>query len=312
MPLMTHANSTEVAPDSSPLWLPVELQSLVNVYGIPLARVEKISVLKLDPATRSTFRLEFADGTTLKGRRLLDIRNREPFERMVRKVGKRHFARIIAESELATLEEWVIGPTVLELPSSASLLRQCGELFGRMHQPLATNPLPPSNSLDDQQWLWHDLQDISTAGLISSTERAEFWIWAHENAPPFVETGAVHRDYCAENLVIRDGDICCIDNTTIRQGSLDIDLARTWYRWPMNGDQWRDFLDGYSLHRSPHSFMRHFHFWAVRVLIHATRHRLSYGADGALVPLNLLRELYRESRNCDPSHPLKLFSPRLK
>ena len=55
----------------------------------------------------------------------------------------------------------------------------------------------------------------------------------------------VHRDFCAENIVLVGNRPVSIDNMSLRIGHPTEDLCRTFYRWPMTTRQWQCFLAGY-------------------------------------------------------------------
>ena len=75
----------------------------------------------------------------------------------------------------------------------------------------------------------------------------------------------------------------------------DYDLARTWYRWPMTGEQRDAYLAGYRDHRDASAFLVHAPFWHIAALANGAlfRHRRRSGAPA--LPLAALRALLRDA-----------------
>jgi ribonucleoside-diphosphate reductase alpha chain len=77
---------------------------------------------------------------------------------------------------------------------------------------------------------------------------------------PQVGMGQAYVEYFPQ--FIRKG----VDNELLDVGSLDMDLARTWYLWPMSAAAQTRFLRGYEQWRSPRTFLLYEVFWAVHTL----------------------------------------------
>jgi aminoglycoside phosphotransferase (APT) family kinase protein len=97
--------------------------------------------------------------------------------------------------------------------------------------------------------------------------------------------GLRHGDFCRENLVEHAAGLCCIDNATVRPGVLELDLAQTFYRWPMTPGGRAAFLDGYGGHADPRSFCEHEVFWQVAAGLRSAGWRLREGTAGIETPL---------------------------
>jgi hypothetical protein len=94
-----------------------------------------------------------------------------------------------------------------------------------------------------------------------------------------------------------------VDNETICELWQDYDLARTWYRWPMDTLAFAAFLEGYHLHRAADEFLAHFQFWTISVLLRSAAFRLRNGVAPEL-PVQRLESLLQA-----PS-PSSLWQPR--
>src|SRR6185436_18025746 len=91
-------------------------------------------VSPLPTAARGTFRLAFADGSTLKGRVLQTERQAAAVERWVAALGPGAAAGVRARYGRALLEEWVAGTPLDDSPATERHLRACGRLLARIHR----------------------------------------------------------------------------------------------------------------------------------------------------------------------------------
>jgi thiamine kinase-like enzyme len=184
-----------------------------------------------------------------------------------------------------------------------ALLQQCGALHGFMH----SNPLPHNCPYrcytTPQEWcneLKQRLEELTTAGSLKPDEARRAFDCAVHAAPSAYDVGFVHRDFCAENIVLGPtGQMWVIDNETVGVDAYDYDLGRTWYRWPMNRRQWQAYLEGYRVHRSPDAFLSHFPFWSIVAIVGSAVFRLRRQRDGAREPIKRLRVVL--SRLAQPS-----------
>jgi aminoglycoside phosphotransferase (APT) family kinase protein len=255
-----------------------DLFALTRGRGVPLAKIEAITTLPSPVRKRGAFALHFADGTRLKGRRFETSARADAVARL-RDVLGAGFARLLARRGDAMLLEWVDGPSVASLaPVPPSLLRRCGQALGAFHAlPPEALPEAPALGVDGlSEKLEREAALLRGAGLLDAALARRALADAEAHRPGEASVGAIHKDFCPENLVLAPGgDPVCVDEATLAVGPHDLDLARTWYRWPMRREERACFAQGYREHRSPASFERHFRFWATCVLIGsaAIRHR---------------------------------------
>lgn len=155
----------------------------------------------------------------------------------------------------------------------------------------AFGPIRPVESrwIDDSL----DTGRLVRAGLLIESEARDAVALARASTPASAEWGVTHCDFCAENLLIVPGrGLHVIDNETICELWQDCDLARTWYRWPMDAAEFATFLEGYRQHRESDEFVTHFRFWAICVLLRSALFRQRNGVATA-VPIARLRTLLR-------------------
>lgn len=275
-----------------------DLAALVRAREVVLTKCTEITALPSPVRSRAAFYLEFADGARLKGRRLQSPEQAEVVDRIRRRIGE-GFSRILQRRGDALLLEWVEGPTLTSLePIPPKLLRRCGGMLGALHQ------LPCDRSEGDPVPSPGDFLDKLelNASLLCGAHRLDTRLArrardaAAAACPAEMALGIIHKDFCAANLVLGPGAVpICIDNAKLTFGPLDLDLARTWYRWPMIRRDLAHFADGYAEHRSLATFLADFPFWAICVLVGSAAWRLRSRVPGGLEPIERLGALLDHS-----------------
>jgi Ser/Thr protein kinase RdoA (MazF antagonist) len=286
--------------------VPPRLAALVRDAGGGLLRATPITALRSREAAR-TFRLELADGRTLKGRVLESEARAAEMQRLVALAGD-GYAQVLARDGEAVLEEWVAGRPPAADDWTAALLRQAGALLGRLHALSA----PPEAAARGTAFATAQLEErlaiaarhgaLSPSVLRAARSATRAW------RPMRAATGLVHVDFCAENLILAaPGRLACVDNATLTTGALDGDLARTWYRWPLDAAGRQAFLAGYEAHRGAGGFLAHAAFWALHALAISLAFRARLGAESLDQPRALLERLLADGT---PAHAAgALFAP---
>lgn len=242
----------------------------------------------------AAYRLELADGSVLQGRRLASPRRARLVERLTRVAGAA-FPEPIARRGAALLTPWIDGTPVSSIaPLDDTLVERAGEILAALHR----LPVPEWRRLGIRTpaelcaRVARDLSLLADAGLLdrASAERARGQ--AEAAMPTAAGLGIVHSDFCAENLVLTAGGaLVAVDNATLTFAPYDLDLARTWHRWPMTPLERIAFLRGYERGRSGEGFLRHFRFWAVVALSGAAANRVRTDAGGFTPALERLASL---------------------
>jgi streptomycin 6-kinase len=275
-----------LAPDQ----LGPDLEALVAGIDAPLRHVATLTTLRAPAVTHASFRLEFSDGRVLKGRRVGSAAHAMRMTALLAPMDRRHFPRVIAQRGAALLEEWVPGVALAATGTDPALVRWCGTLLGAVH----VVELPPGMEPEDRSTpaarlarLEQQVASLGRLAVLSRALRMGVMELARASAPTEATLGIIHGDFCGDNVVTDEaGRPHIIDNETMQVGALDFDLARTWYRWPDAVSQTGAFLEGYAVHRSPTTYLRHFRFWVLSVLVDATWFHLRLGT--AQAPLKRL------------------------
>lgn len=269
------------------------LEGLIRAQPAALRDAAAISPLASSESPRAAFRLRFRDGRTLKGRRLETAQQAETVWRLSQlHLRSKPIARVVARRSEALLEEWLVGHAIAA-PDPATL-RSAGALLGGLHRidvlGLHARRVVEQRWIDDSL----DAERLVRANLLDEATAHEAAALARASAPVDAEWGLCHGDFCAENLLlVPERGLHIVDNETICELWYDCDLARTWYRWPMNAFAFETFLDAYRSHREPRNFIAHFRFWTICVLLRSAMFRHRNGVSTAS-PVTRLKSLLRE------------------
>lgn len=271
-----------------------DLWTLVERVDSPLVGITSLTRLPSDRLHRASFRLRFADGRVLKGRRFDSEDEAARVWALSRLLDRRHFPDIVARQGKAVLVEWVEARAWDEMRPPLRLYEQLGEVLGALHCVRLPDAAATGRGVTLDSWqrrLRGNLAQLVRLNVLSDQEEELATELAMQVAPIQLETGVVHGDFCSENIVVTSGGRAWIvDNERLSIDAPAYDLARTWYRWPMDPDGQGAFLRGYSRQRSPNDFREHFSFWVIAVLSEAAVFRVSSATPDMNVPLERLRE----------------------
>jgi aminoglycoside phosphotransferase (APT) family kinase protein len=271
------------------------LRSLIATVGTPLLAAEEIGT-RAEGDRRRAYRLRFADGSTLKGRRYPSIERAAVVWRIHQGDAARLLARAVAHDGDAMLEDWVAGESLATAPVSERHLQEAGRMLGALH----TCPVPSVADLsfepfDVQVWARKTVESVDILqrrALLSLGHAEALSAIATSERPADVPAGIVHRDLCPTNLLVTTGGrLVSVDNGTMTIGSRDHDLCRVWYRWPMTANERAAFNAGYGEHRASGLPDRPSRFWATVVIVNSARTRLALSEASAAAALMRLDEV---------------------
>ena len=258
-----------------------DLFELVSDLGGEIACLEEITRLVSPRQVKASFKLRLKDGRTFKARLYPSEEKRRRVHGLLPLIEDLPFARMIAARGRATLEEWVEGDPLHAANVTQAQSGRAGELLGLLH---TRSGLPEGADAGDAELhrqmakIEAHLSAISRVAPEQSGMCETIAGIARGNCPEAIETGLIHADYCAENIIVNDdGIMVVVDNELLRVGALDFDLARCWCRWPMKQSQRRAFISGYERYRQMERFVAHRYFWAIRALALSWNVHLSHG-----------------------------------
>jgi Ser/Thr protein kinase RdoA (MazF antagonist) len=230
-------------------------------------------------STRAAFRVSLADGRQLKARRVESTQRCESLARIWPLLKGLPFAAGLARQNACLLEPWIVGHELSPDRATPAQLEEAGDMLGRLHRLAVPASLTPGRRAAPARLLRTVEQRLGTLadlGLLTPARAATLFEEAHRHSPPQLETGLIHHDFCAENLIVTDpGALWAIDNEDMRVGALDADLARCFLRWPMSIGDREAFLAGYRRHRPDERYQAHARFWSIWALAGAAEFRAS-------------------------------------
>jgi len=270
--------------------LGADLWSLVCAVSAELVSVSPLTGDDYPGYQPKAFRLTFAGGHVLKGRRVATAQQAEMVESVSRALADRGVPRVLSRSGAAFLSDWIDGEPLRTGHVDAAVLRRCGVLHGCTH----SSPLPaPARAFDSGAYVRRRLDAVAQlAELDQELAHAAARI-AAAHAPADFAWGFGFGDFCAENIVLRpSGDVCLVDTESLSILPCDYDLGRSWYRWPMQRAEREAYFEGYRAHRQPTDFYAHFPYWAITAIADGALFRSRIGGPAAaMVPLQRLRAL---------------------
>ena len=168
-------------------------------------------------------------------------------------------------------------------------------MLGTLHRqpipPLDDTGFVPFAMTDWIEQLQQCLLQLVEAKLLSLEYADQLKQLAMTEQPSDLATSVVHRDLCPENLVRDDnGKLFSIDNGSMVVGSIEEDLCRVWYRWPMNTEEQQAFAQGYRKHGDPSGMVQPSLFWRIVVITKSACVRLVQSKQAANTALARLNE----------------------
>jgi hypothetical protein len=256
-----------------------DLAALLAQLTTSVQSVAPITSLAAHSSKRASFRIALDDGSIVKGRCFDSGFEAERFARLTRQLACPQVPAAIAQRGAAVIEPWTVGQSLAGQPIALATIRALGALLASIH--VAPPPAGSERDIDvARAERRHRLE--SNIGRLVDLKRIDGDFAARIRVaatpvPSDIAIGLIHGDFCPENLVRTEDGIVAVDNETLRFEALDYDLARTWYRWRMDGAQARAFLDGYGAQRAPDGFLRHFPYWAICALVDSAVFRIGAG-----------------------------------
>jgi aminoglycoside phosphotransferase (APT) family kinase protein len=277
-----------------------DVEAVLDALGSHPVDIVPITTLPSPVLERGTYRVRLSSGATVKVSLQAQEDRAAVVATMLRLARHPHLTELLGHQRRAIVTEWVEG----EWPSTVTpqLLETCGGVLGSLHTIQVPASFRPNRNLTGWRWTLRDqLRKIVEAGLLEPAAAADLIALAEGAAPPGMNVGFTHRDFCPANLVIDcAGLVRAIDSDSMAFDPCDYDLGRWWYRWPMDRADRESFLRGYARHRDPSGFQRHFVFWMVLVLVESALFRISGRTGGEETPVEGLKALLL---NPEPLHP---------
>lgn len=266
--------------------------ALVASLGAPVARATALTSLPGGP--RIAYRLDLADGRTVKLRRAVSGARARIYTTLLSHLADDRLARVLDRRDDVTLEEWIDGAPLGGGEPARAHLESAAALLATIHRAPPPDDLTPSRDAAPaaREDIAASLDAVAAARALPPPSVARLREIAAARDPGVTPARIVHTDLCAENLVVdASGTLRAVDNEGLRIGAPGYDLARVRYRWPMSDRAWDAFVAAYARTADPSAALAHVDFWQLVALAHSARVRLRDGVAAAAVPLDRLARL---------------------
>ena len=268
---------------------------LLAGLGSPVRAATVLTTLGLSATHRLAYRVDLADGRTVKLRRAATQERARCFTELAAAVGDPRLARVLARRGDVTMEEWIPGTSLDRLELRDAHLAAGAELLAAIHLADVPAGFPRVRAMSTEAaraGIETALRALLDAGAVDESLAGFLRAAAAERDPRTAPAGIIHTDLCAENLVVDpEGMVRAVDNEALRIGPTGFDLARVWYRWPMSAAAWATYLSAYARQADPEPALARFAFWKIAAVLHSARVRIRHGITAAEVPLARLRAL---------------------
>lgn len=245
--------------------------------GAEILTAVALSRFRLPDDPRLAYRLDLADGSTVKVRRVSDAEQARRVVDILAAASENDFSRVLGVQGRVLIEAWVAG-TPLELPSSLTDLVEAGALLGRLHALVRVGGIDVRHREDaarELRILEGHLDELRAGELLTDASCRDVLLRATVFRPASLTRGVRHGDLCGENLIrTAEGHLCSVDNADCGFGALAADLARCLHRWDLHGVQRQALLEGYAQTGDPSEMIRHQAFWEIRALAASAAYRL--------------------------------------
>jgi aminoglycoside phosphotransferase len=266
-------------------------------WGVQPRSFHCISAIRAPEIGRAAYRIDTADGRTMKARRLEDEAIAQRLVEL-RRTLPRAFGPVLARHGRVLLEEWVPGVALGHEPPGRERLAQAGTVLGELHALAALDDTPLHGSRETarhREIAEAGLQQVVAAGALDPRGAEALSRRMRRLDPGKAINGLVHFDFCGENIVVdRAGDLRVVDNDRMGVDALGFDLARAWYRWALPDAEWQHLQSAYAACLPFSEPVHTLPFWRLVTLARAAALRLRTCPDWAGAPIDGLRRLSME------------------
>ena len=261
---------------STALAIERELAAVLAARGLSARRLGVVSPLGRAKGVRLAWRIDLADGATLKLRHFGTSHDAERHLEL-RALLEPAFAPAIAQWDGFVVEQWIDGEPLGD-DGAERRAEEAGALLARLHRTALARDV--AVSVDTAPWVARahaDLERLVSTVALADGDARKLRVEIDRRAPRFARSGLVHLDFCAENMVIdREGRLRVVDNELVAIRPAALDLGRTFHRWPMPRELWARFFASYR--RASNEAPEPTGFWRIAAALTGARVYVERGA----------------------------------
>ncbi|MGH7290739.1 MAG: phosphotransferase family protein, partial [Myxococcota bacterium] len=160
------------------------------------------------------------------------------------------------------IEAWLDGDMLAPADAEA-WTPAAGAVLGRLH----ARQLAAGVSTDEHTARWSeaaaaDIALLQGAAALPDGTAEVVRSAVHRHDPGRARRALIHKDFCAENMLIdAQRRLRIIDTEQLAVEPAGFDLAWTWHRWPMSARAWEQFMAGYRSTAPPAPDVAH--YWRI-------------------------------------------------
>jgi aminoglycoside phosphotransferase len=187
--------------------LGLDLWTLIDSIGVPVVETIPVTTIPSTDSRRASFRVTFADGRILKGRRVRSTTDVDRITRLSSLLDPRYFPHVLAYRGCALLTRWIPGRPARPSGWTSDLLRTCGGLQATIHRFPVSAEIASlrRRSIDWDRRLDQLLGELVACEALEGRHAREVYRLAALDAPATASAGVCHTDFCADNIIITDG-----------------------------------------------------------------------------------------------------------
>ena len=243
-------------------------------------------------AARATLRILTRDGRIVKARRSSSPDRAEAIAGIVAEAAGLRLPKVLSRAGRITIEEWIEGVPLDRLALDRTRLERAADLLAGLHRLRPVESATTGGLVAD---LLRRVTVLTAAGVVLADETQTLASRIRSGAPPHAATGVVHGDFSAANLVEDGaGELWAVDVGGLRAGFLDLDLARSRLRWPMDDPTFEAFLARCRGSRPEALPAGEEPFWLAAAAVRSAHFRATRGLDGAREAIERLAAVSRE------------------
>jgi hypothetical protein len=266
---------------------------LLARLGAEAVAAEAITTLHLQGSQCFAYRVTLADGRRVKLRRPSRPERAARAWQLLESIADARFAMVILREGDLVVEEWVDGTPVGESPRPEHVA-SAAAFLAALHRVridgIDTGQVMSTTAMRDATC--SRLEGLRQYALLAGDKETRLSTAVRSLAPTTAATGITHNDLCGENLVVDvSGKLRIVDYDDVAPGFVDLDLARTWYRWELEPTSWEHFLAQYVAEGGTRPAASAFEFWKIAAVTKSAVVRLAASPEQREHALARLRAL---------------------
>lgn len=254
------------------------LKILIEAQASKVLIIKSISSIDTDVLNKNVYKIIFEDHTLIKGRTYTNEFHAKKVYELSNYLKDLNVSKPLAILGKSMLLEWIKGYSPRPGELNLNQVGACGKLMAHIH----LTPLPKitknkykhlalndnGDNDDMNRFIFDQIELLNSLNMLTKPEGDKLKEIILDNYIGDIKLTLVCGDLCRENLVINKyNDLFLVDTENLTIDTIEYDLARSLYRWPMNKNERTAFINGYMSATGYFEFNDSFIYWMIRVLV---------------------------------------------